>query len=74
MRNPKTDDKTDDATPPGGRALERARQFAESRGLPPPAAGRIAPRPGSKETTDKNTTVAAKKAASRKKPERSSAR
>ena len=37
MRKPKTDGSpADDTSTAGGRALERARQFARQRGLPPP--------------------------------------
>ena len=45
MRKPKTDGSpTEDiSTPAGGRALERARQFARSRGLPEPAADATQP-------------------------------
>ena len=40
MRKPKTDGTppADDNSTAGGRALERARQFAQQRGLPPPDA------------------------------------
>jgi len=36
MRKPRQSDAPPEPTPPGGRALGRARQFAASRGLPEP--------------------------------------
>jgi hypothetical protein len=45
MRKPKPDTSLTDAepAPAGGRALGRARQFAQSRGLPEPAADAAVP-------------------------------
>lgn len=45
MRKPPSDSSapTDATDPPGGRALDRARQFALSRGLPPPLPDAVPP-------------------------------
>lgn len=44
MRKPPAAGKADAPDPPGDHALERARQFALSRGLPPPTLQPTAPR------------------------------